>query len=445
MAKKKKKVNQWAGKQRDASLDGMFRTLAEHGQRDLGRSVSVGSDLDTNFVGLPLPALCLRYLFQVTTYPLSRIIQLAGEEGTAKSSFLYEIMRWHAMCGGGSVLAENENKDAPELREAIMQHREEWIKRTLVVPTYTMEQWQDVFTKYIMLARKVQDAKDGPGRTVPMMFAVDSIMSTAPQEEIDAVIKEGHAKRGHALAANLIARYMRTIPKLIEFYPFTVAGTNHLKPATTPQGLPTNNIPGGKAVKFMETFEIEMKKAHTGYNIEKADYSGLRVVFKIKKNARGPGNKNITAEFLWWFVKNPDTDKLVQHAMWDWHTATLDMYFGFSVQDGKKTLFKKLEEITGIKMAGAKGQRKAYSDILGISEDNAQDWRVVAAALEARPDILKDVHDVLGIMERNVFTPAVDYQEQMRTAEQQNTERQREAFENAEVIVQGNEEEDGQQ
>ena len=266
---KRKKASPWTGDQRDVALDGMFSSMRTAAQQALGGDISVGSEIDENHVGLPLPALCLRYLFQSSTFPLSRIMQITGEEGSAKSAFLYEIFRWHMVYGGGAILAENENKDSPVLRHSILQWQEQFLKRMVVKPTDSLEAWQSVFTTFVQTAKKMMDAKDGPGRTVPMCIACDSLMATAPQAEIDSVNKDGHAKRGYALAANLIARYMRTMPSMLKEYPFTVVGTNHLKPTTDLRGLPVNNIPGGKAVKFMETFEVEMKKAYGKHDIDK--------------------------------------------------------------------------------------------------------------------------------------------------------------------------------
>ena len=243
----------WTGTQRDSSLNGMFDSMLAQAQHELGTGVTIGTQAEANLIGLPLPALCLRYLFQSTIFPLSRLTQVTGEEGSAKSAFLYEVMRWHMIYGGGGVLAENENKDSPELRNSILEWNPAWLNRLIIKQTYSLEEWQDVFTTFVDIAKKEQDKPGGSGRTVPICFGIDSLMATAPQSEIDSVNKDGHASRGFALAANLIARYMRTMPERIQEYPFTMIGTNHLKPATDMRGLPTANIPGGKAVKFMET------------------------------------------------------------------------------------------------------------------------------------------------------------------------------------------------
>ncbi len=398
----------WTGAQRDTTLNGMFESMRSEAQHALGSAVSIGTQAEANLVGLPFPALCLRYLFQSTILPLSRIYQITGEEGSAKSAFLYEVMRWHMLYGGGSVLAENENKDSPELRNSIMEWKEEWLNRLVIKQTYSLEEWQDVFTTMVDIARKQQDAVGGSGRTVPICFGVDSLMATAPQSEIDAVRQDGHASRGFALAANLIARYMRTMPERIQEYPFTIFGTNHLKPATDPRGLPTANIPGGKAVKFMETYEVEMKKGMSP-DIDLLEYGGLRLRFIARKNSLGPSRKSITADLLWWYADD-GRGTFRQQTAWDWNTATIDLLLSFENANGKKTIYNRLRDITGINVTSKSG-RLAYSTVLGIPKSEPVLFRFVGAALERRPDLLGQIYQVLGITQRREFQPGTDYRQ----------------------------------
>ena len=406
MARRRRQAG-WADDDRDNQLNSMFGAMRDTAQQALGSEVSIGSEAGENLVGLPLPALCLRYLFQSSTFPLSRIVQVTGQEGSCKSAFLFEIMRWHMVYGGGAFFMENENKDSPELRQGIFEYNPNWEARCCTDKTYALEEWQEALTTFIKVCRDSQDAADGPGRTVPICFGIDSIMATATREEIAAVVKAGSASRGYAVAANLIARYMRTLTSQIKQYPFTIVGTNHLKPSTDARGLPTNNIPGGKAVQFMETYEIEMSKAYGRHDIDKLEYGGLRVTFKARKNSLGPSRKSMTAELLWWQAANAD-GVMKQQFAWDWNTATIELLFGFETMTGKKTVFKALREITGITCASKSG-RTAYSEKLGIPRDQPQLYRLVAAELEKRPDILDEVYKVIGITKRAPFQPGVDY------------------------------------
>ncbi len=421
----------WTGPRRDESLNDMFSAMRDKAAEELQRDdISIGTEAERLLIGLPLPALCLRYLFQSTIWPLSRIAQLTGEEGCAKTALLCEIARWHMVHGGGWVHAENEGKDSPKLRHSILQWRENWLRRIEFVPTYSLEEWMDVFTQFIQIAQKQQDAATGPGRTVPLLFAVDSIMSTAPQSEIDAVLDCGHTVRGFALAAQLIAKYMRTMPQLIKKYPFSVVGTNHLKPATDYMGRPTAAIPGGKSVKFMETFEIEMHRAPSP-DIDRLDYGGLRVRIVCRKNSNGPSRRQIAAELLWWFETVDGVQR--QQTAWDWDNATIELLLSFELTKGKKTIYNRLQEICDIRVTN-RAERLAWSQTLGIPQSDPVHYRTLGAILESRGELLEAIYNVLSITRHAVFTPGVDYRVALDNAREAGEVATRNLYENIEGL-----------
>jgi RecA/RadA recombinase len=415
----------WQGDSRDSHLDGLFSSMRDDLFARTGLRASIGTEAETLLVGLPLPALVLRYLFQSTTFPLSRITQITGEEGSAKSSFAYEMIRWHMTYGGGGVEAENELKDSPDMRNGIFAWNPTYLRRMEAVPTHYLEAWQDVLTHSMNIAKKQQDAPGGPGRTVPIVWLVDSLMSTSPLSEVQAVLKDGHAVRGFALAAQLIAKYMRTMPMQIQNYPFSIIGTNHLKPATDFMGRPTANIPGGKSVKFMETFEIEMHKQMSP-DIDRLDYGGLRLIIKCKKNSLGPSRKMITAELLWWKEAVPEAERdpngpAIQtrtRAVWDWDTATIDLLLSFGKTEGKKTIFNSLMAICDINVTSTT-LKTCWSRALGIPEDSPVYYRQAGSMLDQRTDLLMQMYPILGITPRRPFQPGIDYRELLATAEAQ--------------------------
>jgi len=207
---------------------------------------------------------------------------------------------------------------------------------------------------------------------------------------------------------------MRTMPDRIRAYPFSVIGTNHLKPATDMRGLPTSNIPGGKAVKFMETFEVEMRKSGSS-DIDKLEYGGLRLKLIARKNSLGPSRKAITAELLWWYADDGG-GTFRQQTAWDWDTATVELLLSFDLAKGKKTIYNRLMEICDIRVV-QKGARKAWSRTLGVgSASEPVLYRDLGAALENRPDLLQQMYQVLGITPRRPFQPGVDYRDLLDTA-----------------------------
>lgn len=362
-------------------------------------------------VGIPVPAFVMRYLLQSNILPLGKIWHLAGEEGSCKSAFLYEMMRWHYMCGGGVTLAQNENKDSPELRRSIMQYNPIWQQRFIKQDTATMEEWQQVLSAAMAETTAEYERKGGPGATWPMLLAIDSLTATSPESEIEAIDSSGFASRGFALMANLISRYMRFMPGKVMSNPFTIVGTNHLKPGTDQRGLPLDSVPGGKSVKFMETYEFKMKRLN---DIEKSKYSGITIEFTTKKNSLGPSRRKAKADLIWWTGRNPADGAPRQETAWDWDTATVDLLLSFENAKGKKSLFKDLQAVCDIKVVSKK-QRKAYSTELGISKDAPVGFRAIGAALEKRPDLLDKLYDLLGIAKRPVWDQTIPFRAAVQT------------------------------
>jgi hypothetical protein len=434
----RRKAGGWTEDAREQQLDSFFGGMRDFVQERTGLQTSIGTEAEGLLVGLPLPALCLQYAFQSTVFPLSRVVQITGEEGSCKSALLYELMRWHMTYGGGAFLAQNELKDSWDMRAAIMRWRPDWLKRCEVTDTHSLEEWQKVWSFGSQFAKGEMDKPGGPGRTVPILVGCDSITATAPQDEIDQIMKEGCAKRGYALMANLISRFMRTIPQQIQGYPLTYVGTNHLKPSTDYMGRPTSTVPGGKSVKFYETFEIEMHK-HQICDIDKLEYQGLRVVLKIRKNSLGPSRKQFVAEFLWWPEAGPDGQ--VRQAMaWDWDTATIDLLLRFETDKGKKTLYKSLQDICDINVV-SKGDKTCWSRVLDIPRDNPQPYRVAGAMLEQREDVKRQMYPLLGIIPRRPFQPGIDYRVLLASAAENAQEDARRLYSSPETlpIIRGDE------
>jgi RecA/RadA recombinase len=355
-------------------------------------------------IGIPIPSLVVRYLLQSTVLPLGKIWHLAGEEGSCKSAFLYEMMRWHYMAGGGVALAQNENKDSQELRRSIMQHNPIWNQRFIKDDTASMEEWQAFISAAMASTVAEYERKGSPGATWPLLLGIDSLTATAPESEIEGISAEGYATRGFALMANLISRYMRFMPGQVMDNPFTVVGTNHLKPGTDQRGLPKDAVPGGMSVKFMETYEFKMKRIA---DIEKAKYSGITIEFTTKKNSLGPSRKKASADLIWWSGKAPD-GTVRQETAWDWDTAAVNLLLSFENAKGKKGLYKELQAVCDIKVV-SRTQKKAYSSELNIPKESPVGYRAIGAKLEQRPDLLDKLYPLLGIAIRPVWDQSVPF------------------------------------
>lgn len=419
----------------DRSMHNLMKTL----MNEKGSSNLIDNQKQAELVGLPIPSLMLQYVLGTSVLPLSRIFQIVGEEGSCKSSFLYEIMRWFCIYGGVSIIGENENKDAKDLREAILQHNQDFMNRVATFPTKCVEDWQ------VLISRTVQSNKEvmvgtpkapGTGKTYPVLIGVDSIKGTGLRSAIQKIMDEGFASLEFPKMAAVITQFMQSIPEQIGGFPFLVVGTNHLKPSVNQvnPNIPVENVPGGKSLKFMETYEIKMEKL--GY-IDKASREGVRLRFRCRKSATGPTKRFGDANFVWEYVTdevpliddsgNPVidqetgeyemTEKMTQHAWWDWYEADIEFILSWLSDYRKKVTFgKKLLGIVDLQEHVSTKGKTVSSKALGISADKPVSYTEAGRLLHGRPDLLQKLRNALGIIDRTVFKPGVDYAKQVQEA-----------------------------
>lgn len=267
-----------------------------------------------------------------------------------------------------------------------------------------MEEWMDFISATMANTTAEYERKGGPGATWPMLIGVDSLTATAPESEIETIETSGHSTRGFALMANLISRYMRFMPGVVMDNPFTVIGTNHLKPGTDLRGLPKDAVPGGMSVKFMETYEFKLKRIA---DIEKAKYSGITIEFTAKKNSLGQSRRKVKADMIWWRGQAPD-GSVRQETAWDWDTAAIELLLSYENAKGKRGLWRELQEVCDINVVNRK-QKKAYSSELGVLKDAPVTYRALGAKLEQRPDVLEKLYPLLGISQRPVWDQSVPF------------------------------------
>lgn len=404
MARKKQQV---VATDVEAHTAGMLTSMMSGlGKNENIKGFNVGAGLPDD-VCIPFPALCLRFLFQYEGLPLSRAIELAGEEGSCKSALLNEIAKWVIDSSGMYVYAENENKDTRALRSALYHWDQSRISRVLDYKTTAMQDWQRFVTANIENAKEYQTREDGPGKTVPLIIGVDSLTSTATEQRVEATIKAGHGGRGYADHALVLSDYLRALPQMFKGFPFIFAGTNHLKPGTTPQGIPTESVPGGKSMKFMSTFRIRTVAKKP---IDKQHLQGKVIELCMRKNSVGPNGKKFLVNFVWTRVKSAAGDS-VQYASWDWHTASIMLLLTFK----EAYIRNPIKELTGIVSLNA-ARCLGYSPVLGVPRDKPVTYYELSQLLEQRPEILQELYHILGISTSHMFQPGVCFDKQRAAA-----------------------------
>ncbi len=412
--KKKPQVPESSQEQSKSLFDAIFKQASKR----LGTNqFYVGSATDEIAVGIPLPALSLRYLFQSTVYPLSRFAVVTGLQGSGKSPFIYEVFRWHRMSCGTSALLECEQKDSPTLRASILNYDDE----ACLPPQkcFSQEDWQKGLTTLIDTYQEGMEgteASPGPGRIYPFCIGIDSLSAKSSQESIDKIFENGFADRSFPVEALKLAGFIRAWPQRLADWPISVVATNHLKLGKDDQMRVTRNSPGGGAPKFQESYEIEMSFVQ---DVRRASYEGIEVSITTRKNSLGPSRRKINTRLLWSnrVVEIPGVDDdekpsyvSVQRTYWDWHTTSMEILLEF--KEKNKNVWGQIEKMLDLHPEKSKGN-VVWSEALGIERENALPYAKAAEILESRTDIMEYIHAVLAIEEHPVFQPGIDFRQQL--------------------------------
>jgi hypothetical protein len=364
-------------------------------------------------VGIPLPALCLKYLIQSSVLPVGRMYQITGLEGSGKSSLLAELMRWGLIYDGYGMVFEAESKDIAELREAIWEHNRTWLDiRALYQPCNSMDVWMKTLGSEVDEIHRINagfGGSKGVGWRDVYIFGVDAFTSAATDETLAKLAKEGPG-RSHPLEANLISQYGRSIPDKLRGTSIIIAGTNHLKPKRDDNGNEVSHSPGGRALKFMESIEFEMERQG---RFKAAKRSGVWLWIETMKNSLGERLKSIRVALVWDWRWNEPRQDWVQYAFFDWHSATVDMLLQFERDKDSKATWTAITDILDINDTSG---GRFWSKRLGIPQDKPVSRHEFGRAIDYDLDLQVQLYPLLGITRRSIFRPGTPIADTIRVA-----------------------------
>lgn len=400
-----------------------------NGEHPVIAEVLRAADTDKDpLIGLPLPSLAARYLFQANIFPLSRFTQLRGEFSSGKSAMLIEIMRWFHVYGGGAVLIDTEHKASETMVAGMFGHNPEYLAKTKIVEASSVEEWQKKYTSFCQAIHTQIDATD---TVFPVCIGVDSISAVEVDRRVEKVADDGHAAAGHPYLARNLSDFMRTalVPTL-RHYPISFIATNHLKEEinSTGFGPPKKYAPGGASLDYYPTLILDMSKA-SSKNLP-SRYEGQAVRITATKNNLGAPGRKIVINLLWYTDIQRQVDaagetmfRNQQFHFWDWHTATVRLLMDLQLPNSAKNmpgmdpkLPDYLRQVCDLEYKhGTKNADKplVYSSALGVSKQEALTEPEIAAVLEGNPKVMAMLHGLLGINEYRLCDPAVKYREQV--------------------------------
>lgn len=416
--KAKAKLEIWKGKHRGRAMDKFIQAQAERARQEFGHgSVMVGDESSRLVICIPIPALSFEFLIAQDGFPLSLVFQLVSETGIGKSALLAEFGRWFFSVGGVFNLGEAETKFNNIWYRSILGKK--LFARTLISRCRSVEDWQRKLTfgvndlKQYMVGTKEDP---GPGRTFPALYGIDSIMGKQSEESMEKILGkvtksgergqtgEGHASRGYPIEAQIITRYMRSIPSELDNWPFSLVLVNHLKMSKDEMGNDKRTKAGGEQVGFQESFELELTKVGgPAKMIQCADFEGYPIMISCHKNSFGPGRRKIMTRLLWWFDEDED-EGWEQHTVWDWDWSTIWLLNSIIKGDKASPMLKASLRAADFHLecpSVSDIENSAWSKSLGMKKSDAAPWSDVGAMIRKDRELMDRLRNALRIARRH--------------------------------------------
>jgi hypothetical protein len=370
--------------------------------------IAVAGEAGCIVLGIPFNTLALEYLFQNTVFPLGRMTQVVGTEGTCKSAFCFELSRLFHEQAGTSYLLENESKYSPDYANSIIGWPANPNENALgYIPCGSLEDWQ---SRMLDVVSRIKGSE--LGMKLPVLLILDSIMGKLSVESQQNIDRAGFADRAFPVEALKINNFLKKFPQDIEGWPMSFVAVNHLKPQKSEHGMHTErHKAGGRSISFQETFEIEMsrdKNPHIRLVDEQSfEIGGLNLQLACKKNSLGETDRKIKAAVKWTHRPIGPDGEYLQVTKWDWPEATVKLLTSFD----KGHRASRIKEIVNIQ---GSGQRFWCNDI-GISKEAAVTAHDLGVVIERDTKRVDELRKLFGIKTRAVFQPGVSYSKQIET------------------------------
>lgn len=410
------------------NTDLYFKRVVDSARRRTGhRKVLLGDETDKLVIAIPCYAGhgpdaakypgCLPFEFVIAQdgFPLGLILQLVARHGIGKSALLAEFGRWFFLCGGGLSLKESETKFNPKWYRSILGQR--FFRAMPLYRCSSVEDWQRNLTDAIAdnkAEMRGTKEKPGPGRTFPVLFGIDSIMGKQSEETQETILGKrdkrtgergttgrGHAARSYPIEAQVITKYMRTIPGELDEWPFSIVLVNHLRIRTDDMGNAERSKAGGEQVNFQESFELELKKVG-GHKkkIETAGFEGVPLSLSCEKNSFGTTHRYVQTRLLWWDVEDEETGEWSQHTIWDWNWSTVWLIDNILNGEKSNPMLKQSLKDSGFHLkieSRGDSENAAWSETLGMTKADACSWSELGAMIRETPGVQDKLRKALHI------------------------------------------------
>lgn len=374
----------------------------------------IGSD-ESVICGIPVPSLAMQHLLNSKVLPLSRMMEIYGNPGAGKSTFLYEIMRWFVEAGGFVYLGETEQKDAAILRRAVCRWNADAVDQITASYDATFEEWTAQLSKALAHYSEIQDKQ---GANFPVLFSIDAVTSVESEKSVKEFADEGNIQIAYAGLALRLSKLLRSLNASYANRPFLLAFVNHVKDKINSIGYGDNKtLPGGSALYYGCHLILEL--TFTGSNSSAAYYT-RNIQIRVEKNGIQEKGKRFIVPVRYWTTPDPlDETRTLQQILYDWDYA--DIKFLLDEMDSKNNSAEKrkaLKAIVDLNTTKVGASNAIWSEALDIPESDPVSFSEAGNILKNTPEVFKKLQGWYINTDSVPFVAGEDYNEILEKAKQ---------------------------
>jgi len=229
-------------------------------------------DTNAGVVGfVPVNNLAVEYVIGRRGLPTGRIIEVSGQSGSGKSSFIASVIGAAQAQGCPCILIDAENSYDPS-----------WARRFNVNTDDIVVIEPDALEESFDLTRAMIEVFRAESQTQPIFVAYDSVSALPTNAELAQ--EDSSASSAQAEHARIISKELRKIGGLVKNNNVCLTFVSQLKvnPRSTPWA-DNESILGGSAIKFHAGLRLRLAKIKTLKEKEKTPH-GITIQVTALKN-----------------------------------------------------------------------------------------------------------------------------------------------------------------
>lgn len=350
------------------------------------------------YPAIPVPSLAVEFLLGYDGYPLSVLTQIVGKKSSFKTSLSIEIAKWHVEQNGGVFYIDTEGGSSALVQSILGDN-------VVCFSCSTLDKWMAT-VNYIF--KKISEDFDEKNTHCPICIIVDSVTAVSSTSTIQKMDEEGILNLSYPTDTKQISQFFKKKSEMLNRYPFSFIGINHIKETISLTGGQEEYVPGGRQLQYVCNVQLRTTK------VKKPELTSKDTVVSAVKietdfNRLANEGRAILVPVIFKYLEERE---VICH--FDWYAATtklLSRAEPYKRDVGDKWL-KRIKQVIDVqeRASGSKGILYYCKD-LGITESSALDATEFGKLIESNQAIKEELRRALMIRRAVFYSQDKPYNE----------------------------------